>query len=96
MLLLRRGLSRLIKRLSFILRGNFLSSWAHTLKSTNEGVRLHNNKSSFIENSLGLTFLLVKGDKRMCLPDLTIKCLTFHHYKSHCRDHSAICTQSQK
>ena len=71
----RGGLSALIKK-NFILKWNILSSWDKTLKSSSEGVWLHNNKWYFIGPLLGFTFLLVKCGKVKCLPDLTTQCLT--------------------
>ena len=43
-LLLGRSLSHLIKRLSFISRRNFLSSYGNTLKSPSEGIKFHHSK----------------------------------------------------
>ena len=76
MLLLRTGLSRFIKRLSFISKWYLLLPCAKILNSSKEGQLLQFKRWSRMELSAdGLIFLDVKADIPMCSPALTFKCL---------------------
>ena len=89
--LVRQDLSRLIKRPSFISRQNFLSSWAHTLKWSSEGVWLHDSKWSLVCFCCWLNVI------NQCLRWIWRPViLLFYNNKSPCRDHTEICTQHQK